>query len=339
MSHAAGSSQGDTSSLVDSQAALSAAHEWRRIFPGEERQLGMVRRWLATLLPECPARDDVTVVVTELATNAVQHTASGRGGWFAVDVALSQRVVRVCVSDRGAREGPRIVADPADEHGRGLLVVRGLSERIGVSGDHRGRQVWADIQWEDTSATESLPSPHAAIQNVQAGLVSHCPAPHCNSRRHHPGPDPERKRDGMTGSGWPGGLASPAPPTMRHDVPRQIRMPARPDITPAAPGSYAVMMTPGRALIALRAELAGWGVAVSGMVITRLHGMMPLAGGPVVRYCCGWLAWSAGRPSHRGRALQTLHSAHDPAGAARRLMQSSGTDPDKLARGAGKKLS
>jgi hypothetical protein len=127
---------------------------------------------------------------------------------------------------------------------------------------------------------------------------------------------------------------------MRRDVPRQILMPARPDITPvqAAPGSYAVMMTPGRALIALRAELASYGVAVSGMVITRLHGMMPLAGGPVVRYCCGWLTWSAGRPSHRGRVLQSLHSAHDAAGAARRLMQFSDTGTDKLARGAGKKL-
>jgi hypothetical protein len=79
------------------------------------------------------------------------------------------------------------------------------------------------------------------------------------------------------------------------------------------------MMTPGGALIALRAHLAGCGLEVTGITITRLYGIMPLAGGPVVRYCCGWLAWSAGRPSRRGRPLQTLHSAHDPAGAAWRL--------------------
>jgi hypothetical protein len=117
-------------------------------------------------------------------------------------------------------------------------------------------------------------------------------------------------------------------------------MPARPDIipVPASPSTHAVIMTPGQALIALRSELAGCGVAVSGMVITRLHGVMPLADGPVVRYCCGWLAWSAGRPSHRGRALQTLHSAHDPAGAARRLAQSSGAGTHGLARGAGRKV-
>ena len=27
---------------------------WRRVFPGEERELGRVRRWLASLLPERP---------------------------------------------------------------------------------------------------------------------------------------------------------------------------------------------------------------------------------------------------------------------------------------------
>ena len=78
-------------------------------------------------------------------------------------------------------------------------------------------------------------------------------------------------------------------------------------------------MTPGRALAALLAELATCGLPVTGMAITRLQGTLTLPGGPVVRYCCGWLVWPAGRSSHRGRPLCTLHSAHDPAGAARRL--------------------
>lgn len=40
---------------------------------GEERQLGIMRRWLASLLPENPARDDLTTIATELATNADFH--------------------------------------------------------------------------------------------------------------------------------------------------------------------------------------------------------------------------------------------------------------------------
>ena len=62
----------------------ASAHRWRQVFLGEERQLGLLRRWLVACLPECPARDDVISVATELGTNAILHTASGRGGWFSV---------------------------------------------------------------------------------------------------------------------------------------------------------------------------------------------------------------------------------------------------------------
>ena len=73
---------------------------WRRVFPGEGRQLAALRQWLASLLPECPARDDVICVATELGTNAVQHTASGGGGWFAVEVSWHGPAVRGAVADR-----------------------------------------------------------------------------------------------------------------------------------------------------------------------------------------------------------------------------------------------
>jgi len=120
---------------------------WRRVFPGEERQLGVLRRWLELLLPDCPARGDVACVATELGTNAVRHTASGRGGWFAVEITWHRQAVRVAVADGGAAGAPRVIDDLAAEHGRGLLVVRGLSVRTGVCGDHRGRIMWADVPW------------------------------------------------------------------------------------------------------------------------------------------------------------------------------------------------
>ncbi len=43
---------------------------WQQVFEGKKRQLGVMRRWLASVLPECPARDDVISVATELASNA-----------------------------------------------------------------------------------------------------------------------------------------------------------------------------------------------------------------------------------------------------------------------------
>jgi len=132
--------------------ASAPGPRWRRVFPGEERQLGVLRRWLELLLPQCPARDDVACVATELGTNAVRHTASGRGSWFAVEITWHRQAVRVAVADGGAPGAPRVIDDPAADHGRGLLVVRGLSVRTGVCGDHRGRLVWADVPWGDAGA-------------------------------------------------------------------------------------------------------------------------------------------------------------------------------------------
>ncbi len=118
-----------------------------RVFPGDGRQLGVLRRWLEYVLPGCEARDDLTSVATELASNAIRHTRSGRGGCFAVEIALRQHSVRVAVTDNGAPDGPRLVDDPDAESGRGLLLVRALAVRTGVRGDQRSRMVWAELPW------------------------------------------------------------------------------------------------------------------------------------------------------------------------------------------------
>ena len=149
---------------------------WRRVFPGAEAELRRIRSWLAELLPSGPAREDVVTVATELAANAVRHTASGANGFFAVELTWQVRpvTVRVAVADSGARTTPHLEpgtdplgpgplgigspgagslsvdqlgSDQLSEHGRGLRVVRALAERTGVCGDHRGRLVWAEIRW------------------------------------------------------------------------------------------------------------------------------------------------------------------------------------------------
>jgi len=136
----------DLAERLRPQALPGAAGQcWRKSFPGEEWQLSAIRRWLTSLLPECPARDDVILVATELATNAVLHTKSGRGGLFDIEITRSEQVVRVAVADSGSPDSPRAVADPSGEHGRGLLVVAALSTRTGTYLDHSGRVVWADI--------------------------------------------------------------------------------------------------------------------------------------------------------------------------------------------------
>lgn len=118
-----------------------------RVFPGDGRQLRVLRRWLESVLPGCEARDDLASVATELASNAIRHTRSGWGGCFAVEIAVGQHCVRVAVTDNGAPEGPRLVDDPDAETGRGLLLVRALAERTGIRGDQRSRMVWAELPW------------------------------------------------------------------------------------------------------------------------------------------------------------------------------------------------
>lgn len=132
--------------------ATSPESRWRRVFPGDECQLGIMRRWLSLLLPECPARDDVALVASELGANAIRHSTSGRGDWFAVEVTWHPTRVHIAVADAGAATEPREVNDPDSENGRGLFLVRSLSERHGISGDDRGRLVWADIPWEDPAS-------------------------------------------------------------------------------------------------------------------------------------------------------------------------------------------
>jgi hypothetical protein len=133
-----------------------ARPQWRRVFPGEDRQLRVLRGWLRGLLPACTARDDMIAVASELGANAVRHTASGQGGQFSVEVACVGPVVTIVVGDSGGPAEPRIIDDPERANGRGLRLVRSLSLALGVTGDERGRFVRADVPW----AANGGPEPH-----------------------------------------------------------------------------------------------------------------------------------------------------------------------------------
>lgn len=147
---------GDSDNGRAAPGPLTGSSRWRQVFAGEERQLAVLRLWLSSFLPACPAREDVACVATELGANAVRHTASGQGGWFAVEVTWHRSAVRVAVADSGAPSGPMVISDPDGEHGRGLMLVRGLSFRSGVAGDRRGRLVWADVPWTPDAAALAL---------------------------------------------------------------------------------------------------------------------------------------------------------------------------------------
>lgn len=157
-----------------------AQPRWRRVFPGEDRQLGVLREWLRELLPECAAREDVILVASELGANALCHTASGRGGQFSVEVTT----VQIIVGDGGGAGEPRIIDDPDSENGRGLWLVQALSAAMSVTGDERGRFVRADVPWAanggpesregawDWETTADLRTPHYRIRMGGSGAAT-----------------------------------------------------------------------------------------------------------------------------------------------------------------------
>ncbi|MFI8850972.1 ATP-binding protein [Streptomyces sp. NPDC053499] len=90
--------------------------------------------------------DDGTLVVSELVTNAVQHTDCSQVR-VSITLTLRQRV-RIAVSDRSIDlPEPNLVEDGAgdEEAGRGLLLVELLADYWDVKLHRWGKTVWADL--------------------------------------------------------------------------------------------------------------------------------------------------------------------------------------------------
>ena len=120
---------------------------WRmsRSFLGTSPSVREARRFVTTFLAGWPIVESAELIVSELAANAVRHTASGRyGGQFHVLIHAQRDRVWLGVMDAGAARGPSGLAPGDDEEGgRGLMIVEALADTCGVRGDERGRIVWA----------------------------------------------------------------------------------------------------------------------------------------------------------------------------------------------------
>jgi anti-sigma regulatory factor (Ser/Thr protein kinase) len=119
----------------------------RQEFSGDADQVAAARRFVASAVqPGGPARDVTRLLVSEAATNAVLHSASGEGGSFAVEYLISKDLLRVEVHDGGGPSGPRRrVHHPESMTGRGLDLFDALSDRWGVEGTPDGWTVWFEL--------------------------------------------------------------------------------------------------------------------------------------------------------------------------------------------------
>jgi len=131
---------------LDRPAAAGAAASTFTL-PGTEKSVRLARRQAESACADagCPLGDVVALIVSELATNAVLHSVSGRpGGTYTLRLVFSGASVLVEVQDQGPGPSPRARDREACESGRGLELVSALSRDHGDDG--RGLY-WALAVW------------------------------------------------------------------------------------------------------------------------------------------------------------------------------------------------
>ncbi|MGK5695862.1 ATP-binding protein [Streptomyces sp. URMC 128] len=92
--------------------------------------------------------DSAALVVSELVTNAIVHTASAH---IVCELHDGDDLVRIAVRDEGCAPGQPHAAGrtrPEEEHGRGLLLVDALCDAWGAHEHGPGLLVWAELPRE-----------------------------------------------------------------------------------------------------------------------------------------------------------------------------------------------
>lgn len=166
--------------------------------------------------------DSAALIVSELVTNAIVHTASEN---VVCELRDDAELVRIAVCDEGCAPGephpsPR---RPEEEHGRGLLLVEALCRAWGAQETGPGLLVWAELPRRAdvpvpgtcrVPATGPAPTPRGR----RRGAAGACGAPGVLDAGHRPLP----ARPG-TGDLGPGGLGRPRDHRPRTARPGALR--------------------------------------------------------------------------------------------------------------------
>ncbi|MGW0204402.1 ATP-binding protein [Streptomyces sp. NPDC003233] len=105
--------------------------------------------------------DSAALVVSELVTNAIVHTASSR---VVCELQDHDDTVRIAVRDEGCAPGEPHPSPqrPDEEHGRGLLLVDALCRAWGAQEHGPGLLVWAELA-RQTEADRGTAAPRADL--------------------------------------------------------------------------------------------------------------------------------------------------------------------------------
>jgi hypothetical protein len=114
--------------------------------------------------------DTADLVISELVTNAIVHTASGI---VVCELYDGGDLVRIAVRDEGCAPGEPHPSPqrPEEEHGRGLFLVDALCQAWGAQENGPGLLVWADLArgGEHGVRAEAGPGDHAEVLDALTG--------------------------------------------------------------------------------------------------------------------------------------------------------------------------
>ena len=117
---------------------------WELTYPGRAEQARQVRAALRAFLAGYPAADAAVLLASELAVNAIAHSASGQpGGTFTVRTQVHNGAcIHAQVEDQGSGWDGQISAARSPH---GLYLVRHLSAACGTQRGPNGWTAWFTI--------------------------------------------------------------------------------------------------------------------------------------------------------------------------------------------------
>ncbi len=130
--------------------------------PSAPASVAVARRRVAAVLAEwglpdaTEVADAIRLIVSELTTNAVQHTR-GLSPTFRVDLRLERdERLRIGVTDGHPCHPRRLPAAVQQDNGRGLVIVRWLTAEQGgrvcvTPTAEGGKTVWVHLPWPESA--------------------------------------------------------------------------------------------------------------------------------------------------------------------------------------------
>lgn len=273
--------------------------------PGSPAQARRLTRGRLTGWSVCEDTcDTAALVVSELVTNAIVHTASNQ---IVCELLDSDDLVRISVRDEGCAPGEPHPSPqrPEEEHGRGLLLVEAMCRAWGAQEQGPGLVVWAELPRAADPADAGSATPGTqGVPEAGPGAAS----------------DPYGVRGDL---GW-GARPKPAPARHpgREDDPRAAREAQAPHEVPEARQAHAPHQVPEAREVPVHDVPEAQAVHEVHEVRTGAHAPR-LPQSPHLPHVPHPHSHSGHQPSygpqaphgpHGPHAAQTPHSPHTPQG-------------------------